>query len=120
MENTRKFFANIRPLQFLVAVFTCLTLLFSSAYPAFAIGSYKSTPSEGETSLNQIQKETDKVASSKAGNPDLEESQAKTRKGLNSVQGSADKNKMKRPSNSQSATTVQDKVEGFLENVTGN
>lgn len=50
----------------------------------------------------------------------MQEVQAKAQKGLNAVQGDADKDKMYRPSNSGDATTVKEEVKDFLGNITGN
>lgn len=108
----------IRPFRFVIATALCLTLLFSNAFPAAAIGSSTSDLSEGTTQLHDIQNQTDKVA--RSAPPSLEEVQSKSQKGLNEVQGDADKNKMKRPENSQNATSVIDKVEDYLQKVTGN
>ncbi|QSJ15344.1 hypothetical protein JYQ62_26330 [Nostoc sp. UHCC 0702] len=107
----------IRPFRFVIAATLCLTLLLTNAFPAAAIGSSKSELSEGTTQLSGIQKETDKVA--RSAPPSLEEVQSKSQEGLNEVQGDADKNKMKSPENSQNATSVIDKVENYLQKVTG-
>ncbi|MBH8572472.1 hypothetical protein I8752_05360 [Nostocaceae cyanobacterium CENA369] len=107
----------IRPLRFVIAAALCLTLVVSNAFPAAAIGSSKSSPTEGTTQLNEIQEKTDEVA--RSAPPSLEEVQSKSEKGLNEVQGDADINKMKRPDNSQNATSVIDKVEDYLGKVTG-
>ncbi|RCJ42633.1 hypothetical protein A6770_07040 [Nostoc minutum NIES-26] len=107
----------VRPLRFVIAAALCLTLVVSNAFPAAAIGSSKSSPTEGTTQLNKIQKKTDEVA--RSAPPNLEEVQSESERGLNEVQGDADKNKMKRPENSQNATSVIDKVEDYLGKVTG-
>ncbi|MDZ8055301.1 MAG: hypothetical protein RMX68_000230 [Aulosira sp. ZfuVER01] len=107
----------LRPVRLLVVGFTCALLLLSNAFPAFAIDSYRSNPEEATTQLLDIQRKTDEVE--RSAPPGLEEVQKKSNEGLNEVQGDADIDKMKRPSNSQSATSVEDKVENFLEKVTG-
>lgn len=104
--------------RFVIAGLLCVTLLFSNALSAAAIGTSKSMPTEGTEQLKGIQQETDKVANS---NPrSMQEVQAKAQKGLNAVQGDADKDKMYRPSNSGDATTVKEEVKDFLGNITGN
>lgn len=108
----------IRPVRFVIAAALCLTLVVSNAFPAAAIGSSKSSPTEGTAQLNKIQEKTDEVA--RSAPPSLEEVQSKSEKGLNEVQGDADKDKMNRPENSQNATSVIDKVEDYLGKVTGN
>jgi len=107
----------LRPVRFLIIAFTCTLLFVSNAFPAFALDSYQSNPEEGTTQLLKIQDKTDKIAKSPA--PGLKEVQKESNKGLNEVQGDADIDKMKRPENSQSATSAEEKVESFLEKVTG-
>jgi flagellar motility protein MotE (MotC chaperone) len=107
----------LRPVRFLVAAFTCALLLLSNAFPAFAIDSYQSNPEEATTQLLETQRKTDEIA--KSAPPGLKKVQEESNKGLNEVQGDADINKMKRPSNSTSSTSVEDEVENFLEKVTG-
>ncbi len=107
----------LRPVRFLVVAFTCALMLFSSAYPAFAINSYQSKPTEGETQLLDIQRQTDEAA--RKPPIGLEETQEKTQGGLNEVQGTADIDKQKRPENSQSATSVEESIKNVLDKVTG-
>ncbi|MEH2246375.1 hypothetical protein [Nostoc sp.] len=107
----------LRPARFLVVAFTCALLLLSSAFPAFAIESNQSDPTEATTQLLGIQNETDKAA--KEPPAGLKEVQKKSNEGLNEVQGAADIDKQKRPDNSQGATSAEDKVKSFLEKVTG-
>ncbi|MGH1396824.1 MAG: hypothetical protein ACRAVC_22745 [Trichormus sp.] len=108
----------LNPLKFLVIAFTCALIFLSSTIPAFAIESYQSEPTEATTQLLETQRKTDEVA--KSPPPTLKEVQKKSNEGLNEVQGAADIDKMKRPENSQSATSVEDEVKSFLEKVTGN
>ncbi|MEA5503380.1 hypothetical protein VB735_09710 [Halotia wernerae UHCC 0503] len=110
--------STLRPVRFLIVAFTCALLLLSSAVPAFAIDSYQSNPTEGPTQLLETQKKTDELAKSKP--PGLKKVQEESNKGLNEVQGDADIDKMNRPENSQSATSVEDEVKNFLGKVTGN
>ncbi|HIK03306.1 MAG TPA: hypothetical protein IGS40_01105 [Trichormus sp. M33_DOE_039] len=108
----------LRPFKFVIIAFTCALLLLSSTIPAFAIESYQSEPTEATTQLLETQRRTDEVA--KSPPPTLKEVQKKSNEGLNEVQGAADIDQMKRPENSQSATSVEDEVKSFLEKVTGN
>lgn len=96
----------------LVAIAIVGGLLFiSSVNPAWAASS---KVTEGEASLNRVQKETDDVARS---NPrGIEEVTEKAQKGLNAVQGSADRNKMVSPEETN-ATTVKEQAANFLENL---
>jgi hypothetical protein len=107
----------LSPVRFLVVAFTCALLLLSSAFPAFAIDSYQSDPTEGTTQLLDIQRKTDEAA--KEPPAGLKKVQKESNKGLNEVQGDADINKQKRPENSQSATSVEENIKNVLEKVTG-
>lgn len=108
----------LRPVRFLIVAFTCALLFLSSTFPAFAIDSYQSNPKEGTTQLLEIQRKTDKIA--KSAPLGLDKVQKESNKGLNEVQGDADIDKQKRPSNSQSSTSSEDNVKTFLDKVTGN
>ncbi|MTJ51097.1 hypothetical protein [Dolichospermum sp. UHCC 0259] len=104
--------------RLLFVAFACAFLFLTTAFPALAISSYQSNPREGTTQLLETQRQTDEAA--KAPPLGLKETQEKTKRGLNEVQGDADIDKMKRPGNSKSATSVPEEVEGFLEKITGN
>ncbi|OYD90320.1 hypothetical protein CDG76_31875 [Nostoc sp. 'Peltigera membranacea cyanobiont' 210A] len=106
-----------RPVRFLVVAFTCALVLFSNAFPAFAIDSYQSNPTEGTTQLLDIQRKTDEAA--KEPPQGLKQVQEESNKGLNEVQGAADIDKQKRPENSQGATSVEEKAKNLLEKITG-
>jgi len=117
MKTIASVLSIFSPVRFLVVAFTCALLLLSSAFPAFAINSYQSDPTEATTQLLETQRETDEVA--KSPPPGLKEVQKKSNEGLNEVQGAADIDKQKRPSNSQSSTSVEENVKNFLDKVTG-
>lgn len=105
-----------RSLRFIVATFACALMLFSSAYPAAAMGtSPKASPTEGEASLDKVQSKTDETVV----NPPmtLEEVTERSNEGINEVQGAADAQKMKNPANSQQATSFIDEVKDTLENL---
>ncbi len=90
----------------------CSLLFISSVYPAQAATS-KTT--SGEVSLDRIQAKTDDVARS---NPrGINKVTQEAQKGLNAVQGGADKDKMISPEDTD-ATTVKEKAANFLENLT--
>ncbi|MBE9205476.1 hypothetical protein IQ244_02795 [Nostoc sp. LEGE 06077] len=118
MKNMTSVLSLLRPVRFLIVAFTCALVLVSNAFPAFAIESYKSDPTEATTQLLETQKKTDEIG--RSAPPGLKKVQEESNKGLNEVQGDADIDKMKRPENSQAATTVEDEVENLLEKVTGN
>ncbi|MCC5619225.1 hypothetical protein LC605_29955 [Nostoc sp. CHAB 5836] len=107
----------LRPVRFLVVAFTCALILLSSAFPAFAIDSYQSDPTEGTTQLLDIQRKTDEAAKSPPAG--MKKVQEESNKGLNEVQGAADIDQQKNPENSQSATSVEENIKNVLEKVTG-
>ncbi len=107
----------LSPVRFLVVAFTCTLLLLSSAFPAFAIDSYQSDPTEATTQLLEIQRKTDEAA--KEPPQGLKKVQRESNQGLNEVQGAADIDKQKRPENSQGATSVEENIKNVLEKVTG-
>ncbi|MEH1837452.1 MAG: hypothetical protein V7L20_01495 [Nostoc sp.] len=107
----------LSPVRFLVVAFTCALLLLSSAFPAFAIDSYQSDPTEATTQLLDIQAKTDEAA--KEPPEGLKKTQKEANEGLNEVQGAADIDKQKRPENSQAATSVEENIKNALEKVTG-
>ncbi|MEA5595107.1 hypothetical protein [Rivularia sp. UHCC 0363] len=108
---------SVRPLRFVVAALMCVMLLLSTALPASAIGSSKSSPNKGAEQLNEIQQKTQELTENNA--PSKERVINESNRGLNEVQGAANAENMNRPSNSQEAVTVEDKVESFLEKITG-
>ena len=98
--------------RLVLTVFVCGLLFISAINPAQAATS-KTTDSE--VSLDKIQSKTDSVASS---NPrGINEVTKEAQKGLNAVQGSADKGKMVSPEEAD-ATTVKEKAANFLDNLT--
>ncbi|MGF1674688.1 MAG: hypothetical protein ACFCUV_13535 [Rivularia sp. (in: cyanobacteria)] len=117
MNFTRFKLTSVRPLRFVVAAFMCVMLLFSSALPAAAIGTSKSSPNKGAEQLNDIQRKTEELTQNNA--PSNKRVIEESNKGLNEVQGAANAENMNNPSNSQGAVTVEDKVENFLEKITG-
>ncbi|MBN3963666.1 hypothetical protein [Nostoc sp. NMS8] len=117
MKTIASVLSIFRPVRFLVVAFTCALVLFSNAFPAFAIDSYQSKPTEGTTQLLDIQRKTDEAA--KEPPQGLEKVQEESNKGLNEVQGDADIDQQKNPGNSQSAKSVEENVKNLLEKVTG-
>ncbi|MEA5550455.1 hypothetical protein VB713_05595 [Anabaena cylindrica UHCC 0172] len=103
--------------RYIFIAFACAFIFLFSASPALAISSYQSEATEGTTQLLETQRQADEAT--KSPPIGLKETQKKTKKGLNEVQGDADIDKMKTPKNSQGATSVKQEVEGFLEKVTG-
>ncbi|WP_414623193.1 hypothetical protein [Calothrix sp. CCY 0018] len=112
-----KLLSNLRPLRVVFAALMCVMLVFSTALPAAAIGASKSSPDKGAEQLNDIQRKTQELTENNA--PSNKRVIEESNKGLNEVQGAANAENMNRPSNSQEAVTVEEKVEGFLEKITG-
>ncbi|MEH2110767.1 hypothetical protein [Nostoc sp.] len=117
MKIVASVLSMLRPVRFLVVAFTCALVLLSNAFPAFAIDSYQSHPTEGTTQLLDIQRKTDEAA--KEPPQGLKKVQEESNKGLNEVQGAADIDKQKRPENSEGATSVEENVKNLLDKVTG-
>lgn len=115
MKNLFGNFQN-RMMKAALAAVACAFLLFAAASPAVAFGNSSSAPSEGVSSMNDLQ-ETSKQAVK--GDPDgLNKVQRKAKRGLNEVQGAANAEKMNTPADSKQATTVTEQVEDVLENIT--
>ncbi|MEG4168709.1 MULTISPECIES: low temperature-induced protein [unclassified Microcoleus] len=93
-----------RLVRSLIAVCFCALMFVSNAFPAFAV---TSSPTKGEDQLLGIEKESQEVVLKKPMS--LEETQEKASKGPNEVQGDADIEKMKNPSNTQ-ATSFEQQV----------
>jgi hypothetical protein len=106
-----------RSARFLAIAFACTLLMFSNAFPAFAISSKPSNLTEGEAHLDDIQMKSEEILKKNPLN--LEETQAEANKGINEVQGAGDANDMNRPSNSRQAKSAVEQVTEALENVTG-
>lgn len=100
-----------RLIRSFVTVCFCALLLISYALPAFAV---TSSPTKGEEKLLGIEKEAQEAV---LKNPmSLEETQAKASKGPNEVQGDADLEKMKNPSNTN-ATSFEQQVKKAVSKV---
>lgn len=117
-----------RVLRGLAITAACAVLVFSNVFPAVAFESSKTSPTAGfETTKSHPAKGAEPLdaiydESAKALNNatrGTSELQKKANEGLNEVQGAANTERMYRPDNSQDATTIKDKVEDILENVTG-
>jgi hypothetical protein len=108
--------AWLRPVRLLLTACVCALLLFSQVSPAYS--GTKSSPTGGEANLTEIEKEAQKAVLEDPYS--REKTQAKANAGLNEIQGAADAQEMKRPSNtSPGAESVEQKVKEALEKVTG-
>ncbi|MBR8831574.1 MAG: hypothetical protein N5P05_003060 [Chroococcopsis gigantea SAG 12.99] len=95
-----------RVIRTLLVAFSCAVILFSTAFPASANGSYKSSEYKGEANLNNIQAKTDETVY----NPPMSLKEIQDRQGkggLNELQGKADIDKMKNPDNSTGTSFIE-------------
>ncbi|MEG4286599.1 low temperature-induced protein [Microcoleus sp. A006_D1] len=95
----------------LIAVCFCALMFVSNAFPAFAV---TSSPTKGQEQLLGIEKEAQKAVLKDPMS--LEETQKKANEGINEVQGDADKDKMKNPSNTNS-TSFEQQVKKAVTNI---
>ncbi len=121
MRSIKSKLSVLRPVRLLLATLACAFLVFSNAFPAYSApvnptGTTKA-PQQGESNLLDIEKEAQEAVLKDPYS--REETQTKASEGLNEIQGSADADKMKRPENSQGATSVETKLKNVLEKVTG-
>lgn len=111
----------LRLTQTLAIMFTCTLLIFSNAVPANAAPANttqsKSDPTQGSVHLDDIQKGSEEVL--RHPPLDMKSVQDPSNEGLNEAQGAGDIQQMSRPSNSQKATSIQEKAEQILEKVKG-
>ena len=101
--------ASNRLIQLMVIGLICTTLLFSSAGSAFAANSQVT---DSEVNLSEIQEQAEEVV-----NRDqpigLGSNTVQTANGLNMVQGSADREKMKNQQNSDATSVIEQIDEGL-------
>jgi hypothetical protein len=110
MLSLKKWFQSA--IRVTIIGFICGLLSISSIFPAQAA---TSKPSDGTTSLNRIQKETDEMA--KQDPPSLKEVTERSQAGLNEVQAGADRDKMISPEDAKGTETVKDQTENFLDKI---
>jgi len=104
--------ALVRPVRFFFAACVCALLMFSYVSPAY---SATSSPTSGEANLLDIERKSQEAV---LKDPyDLKETQKESNKGLNEIQGDSDIDKMKRPSNTRGAKSVEQKIETALEKI---
>lgn len=101
-------------IRLVLTVIVCGLLFVSNAFPAQAASS---SPRDGEASLNRIQAKTDQVAG-RSTPQDINEVTKEAQKGLNEVQGAADKDKMISPEDAKDAETVPEQADNFFDRLT--
>jgi len=107
------FAAAVRLLKGIAIALICAVVLFSQSYPALAIGSNPTRPSEGEPRLNKILDESEDAIRPENA-LDSEKIIDRANKGLNEVQGTADIQQMNRPDNSRQAKSAAEEVKEAL------
>ena len=108
--------AWLRPVRLLLTACVCALLLFSQTFPAYS--ATKSSPTGGEANLTKIEQEAQKAVLKDPYS--FKETEEKANEGLNEIQGAADVEKMKRPSNTkEGAESIEEKVQKALEKVEG-
>jgi DNA polymerase II large subunit len=113
MNFSRHFSAASRLIRGLAIALVCTLFFLVNAYPALAIGSSQTNPSEGETRLNAtIENAEDAVRPENALSS--EKVIERANKGLNEVQVDADADQMNRPENSRKATSAAEEVQRAL------
>ena len=108
--------SSLRPLMIAAA---CALVLFANATPAFAFGNSSSKASDGLEQLDGVQNKSEQAITENAKNDmsSMGTVPENARKGLNGVQGSANKKDMISPSDAN-GNTVEGKIESALEEVT--
>jgi hypothetical protein len=109
--------AQFRPVRFLVTAIACLFVLLFNVPQASANTPPQSSPQQGADQLLSIEKQSEDLTFRKPD--DLKDVQSRANKGINEVQGDADADKMKNPSNTTSGTSVESQVKNLLEKATG-
>ena len=105
--------AAVRLIKGIAIALVCAVILFSQSYPALAIGSTASRPSEGEPRLNKILDESEDAIRPENA-LDSEKIIDRANRGLNEVQGTADIQQMNRPDNSRQAKSAAEEVKEAL------
>lgn len=111
-------------IRILVTVCFCTIIFASNSIPASAA---TMRSDEGTAQLNEIQKRTDDLTKrtddiakrDRSVAPSLKETQSATRKGINEIQGDADKDKMISPEDAKNATTIEDKIKNSFSKIQG-
>jgi t-SNARE complex subunit (syntaxin) len=101
-------------MRFLIVSFICTVIFFANAIPTLAA---KSPVDKGAEQLDKIQEKTENVMRSAPRS--LEEMQRETREGINAVQGSADRAKMKGANAQTQTETMAEKFKEGVRNTLG-
>jgi hypothetical protein len=100
----------VHPMRLLIMVVMCTYLVLTSAHPVAAYTASKNNPSQDD----EIMRKSQEIL--RSGPPSMKTVQERSNKGLNEVQGDAEKNQMKRPENS-TGVTVEKQIEQAIEKV---
>ena len=111
----RTLLTKLRPVAIALA---CALMVFSIAAPAMAFGNSSSSADKGLEQLDSVQEKSEEAITGSIDNAnDGESVRRNAQKGLNGVQGAANKQDMKSPRTS-SATSVEENIKEALEEVT--
>lgn len=94
----------------------CALVLFATATPALAFGGSSSQPEKGLEQLDGVQKKSEEAISTNSSKMKGKNVAKDAQKGLNGVQGAANKGDMNSP-NEASGNTIEGKIEDVLEDV---
>jgi len=104
MQFIREKFFSARPVRFLIVASLCTVLLLSNALPAAAVGG----SDKGGTTLDEIVEKAEQVVKQEPRS--MQEVQAEANKSTNTVQGSANKEKMEQSQDSKSGPAIAEDV----------
>jgi len=109
---------TVLPWKECVVAVACALIVFSNAAPALAFGSSSSKTSEGLEQLDKVQEKSARaISGERSAKNDTRAVMENSQKGLNGVQGEADKSKMTSPSDADSKT-IEANVKDVLEKIT--
>jgi len=95
---------SVRPLRFLIAVSLCTVLLLANAVPAMAVGG----SDKGGTTLDDIVEKAEQVIKQEPRS--MQEVQEKANNKTNTVQGTANQEKMEQSQDSKSGPAMAEDV----------
>ncbi|MEL7071284.1 MAG: hypothetical protein AAGN15_21910 [Cyanobacteria bacterium J06581_3] len=94
----------------------CALVLFATATPALAFGGSNSQPEKGLEQLDGVQEKSEEAISTSSSKMKGENVAKDAQKGLNGVQGAANKGDMVSPDEAN-GNTIEGKIENALEEV---
>lgn len=112
----RTVLAKLRPMAIALA---CALMVFSVAAPAMAFGNSSSSTDKGLEQLDSVQEKSEAAITGAIDNAnDGKNVMKNSKKGLNGVQGAANKQSMNSPNNAKGAVSIEENIKDALEEVT--